>query len=203
MRYERRKEFTALLSMSSVGLALMTGFLANFFAGDVSDSITAITVLATALAAVAASMSILITRRFERERERRRVFLIYAREDIEVARRLAADLKESGFRPWLDVDEIVPGQIWQKAVLKALEESAVALVLVSKNLAKKGFVQEELKVALESLQERDKEISPIVPVKLDDSEVPEQLAHIQWVNLNEEGGLERLLSGLSRVADPA
>jgi hypothetical protein len=73
------------------------------------------------------------------------------------------------------------------------------LVLVSEHLAKKGFVQEELKVAMETLQEQERDFSPVVPVRLDNSEIPERLSHVQWVNLFEETGMKRLLSGLSRV----
>jgi len=199
MRYQRRKEFTALLSIISVLMTIAIALVANIFIEGFSNSFTLVTAFAAFLAAMAATMSILISRRLSREREKRTVFLIYAREDLEAARKIAADLREQGFSPWLDVEEITPGQVWQKAVINALEKSATAIVLVSKNLAKKGFVQEELKVALEILQEREKDMSPVIPVRLDDTEVPERLSHIQWVNFFEENGLERLLKGLSRI----
>jgi len=199
MRYQRRKEFTALLSIISVFMTIAIALVANMFIGGYSKSFTLVTAFAALLAAMAATMSIIISRRLSREREKRTVFLIYAREDLEAARKIAAYLREQGFSPWLDVEEITPGQVWQKAVINALEKSATAIVLVSKNFAKKGFVQEELKVALEILQEREKDMSPVIPVRLDDTEVPERLSHIQWVNFFEENGLERLLKGLSRI----
>jgi len=201
MRYERRKEVTALLSVLSVVITVAASLTANLVWEGFSKSFTYLTGVAAALAAWAAYSSIMISRRLSRERERRRVFLIYAREDLDAARRLATELREHGFTPWLDVDEITPGQVWQKAVIRALEESAVALVLVSSHLAKKGFVQEELKVALDTLQEREKDVSPVVPVRLEEAaEVPERLAHVQWVNLFEDTGMERLLVGLGRIA---
>ena len=151
------------------------------------------------LAGSAAFVNIMLSQRLSRKREQQWIFLIYAREDIQVARKLAAELREHGFKPWLDVEEIVPGQVWQNAVLRAIEQSAAALVLVSEHISKRGFVQEELKAALNVLQERDKNISPVIPVRLDNSEVPEKLSHIQWVNLFEENGMERLMAGLSRA----
>ena len=72
-------------------------------------------------------------------------------------------------------------------------------MLISERLSKKGFVQEEIKVALDTLQERKKDISPVIPVRLDDSEVPERLSHILWVNLFDEGGMERLVEGLRNL----
>jgi hypothetical protein len=199
MRYIRWKAFTALLSVLSVVIAMTAALTANLVIDSFTKSFTVITAVAAGIAALAASISIMGSRRLAREREPRRIFLIYAREDLEAARRLAAELREHGFHPWLDVDEITPGQVWQKAVIRALEESAVALVLVSEHLAKKGFVQEELKVAMETLQEQERNFSPVVPVRLDNSEIPERLSHVQWVNLFEETGMERLLSGLNRV----
>lgn len=203
MRYETRKEFTAILSITSVFTAVLAAITSTFVFDGVTKSFTLVIAGAAMLAAVAATMSIMISRRLAGERDRRRVFIVYAREDLNAARKLSADLKQHGFNPWLDVDEITPGQVWQKAVLRSLEESATALVLVSEHLNKKGFVQEELKVALKTLQERQKDISPVVPVRLDDSPVPESLSHVQWVNLFDENGLERLLTGLRKIVKSA
>lgn len=200
MRYERRKEFAGLLSVLSVFITITIALTANMVYWGFSKSFTFAILLAAGIAAAGALISIVVSRRLAKERELRRVFLIYAREDLDAARQLAGELREHGFTPWLDVDEIAPGQVWKKAVIRALEESAVALVLVSKHLTKKGFVQEELKVALDTLQEQDRDISPVVPVRLDETEVPESLSHVQWVNLFDDTGMERLLSGLSRIA---
>lgn len=201
MRYERRKEITAIMSIASV---LMMGVILSLpQLGLHMERSLWLTLVATVLAGSAASISIMLSRHLTHERNRRRVFLIYAREDVELARKLAADLREHGFRPWLDVDEIAPGQIWKKSVIRALEESAIALVLVSERLQKKGFVQEELKVAFDTLHESEKDFSPVIPVRLDNSPVPDRLAHVQWVNLFEEGGLERLFAGLSKLGQGA
>ena len=199
MRYEKRKEFTAILSIMSVATAVLAGLTINLVSGGFAKGFTLMITAAAIVAAVAATMSIVFSRRLAWERDRRRVFIVYAREDLDTARKLAVDLKEHGFNPWLDVDEITPGQVWQKAVLRSLEESAAALVLVSEHLNKKGFVQEELKVALDTLQERQKDLSPVVPVRLDDSPVPERLSHVQWVNLFDKNGLERLFIGLNKI----
>ena len=47
------------------------------------------------------------------------------------------------------------------------------------------------------LHSQEASIVPIVPVRIDDSTVPEQLAQIQWVDLRENGAEEQLLNGLS------
>lgn len=203
MRYERRKEITAFLSITSVLVTIVAALSMNMFIDGLTKSFTLVTGISALIAAMAAIMSIMMSRHLERERERRRIFLIYAREDIEAARQLADELKQNGYNPWLDVLEITPGQIWQRAVLRALEESSIAIVLISQHLSKQGFVQKELKIALDTLQEKEKDMSPVIPVRLDDSPVPDRLSHVQWVNLFEANGMERLLMGLSKISKNA
>lgn len=197
MRSERVKELTAVLSVLSVAITI--GVTALTEIPVKSELFPRIAGLAVFLAATAAYVSIFWSRKLAHARDRKRIFLIYAREDLDKARWLSGALRERGFRPWLDVEEIVAGEVWKKSVLRALEESAVALVLVSEHIGKKGFVQEELKAALSTLQERRRDVSPVIPVRLTDSPVPEALGDIQWVNLFDPDGLERLENGLKRV----
>lgn len=198
MRYERIKELTAVLSVVSVGITVWVATVGDFtFQSELFPVIVGV---AGVIAGFAAFTSIVWSRRLERARSMKHVFLIYAREDLKEARRIALFLRERGFKPWLDVDEIAPGEIWKKSVIRALEESAVALVLVSEHLDKAGFVQEELTAALATLQERHRDVSPVIPVRLTDTSVPTALGDVQWVNLFEPDGLERLEAGLSKVA---
>jgi hypothetical protein len=43
-----------------------------------------------------------------------RVFICYAREDKEIAKKLYYDLKHSGIEPWIDMENLLPGQKWRK-----------------------------------------------------------------------------------------
>lgn len=200
MRYERRKVITAVFSVLSVSLAITGAIASNILFASPNPLINQMSILfvAAILAAIAASTSIVLSQRLSKKREQQQIFLIYAREDIEATRKLAADLAKNGYKPWLDVDEIVPGEVWQNAVLRALEQSTVALVIVSIHLSKQGFVQQELDFALSMLPDREHSISPVIPVRIDYSDVPENLSHIQWVNLFEEDGLETLLTGINK-----
>jgi hypothetical protein len=85
-------------------------------------------------------------------------------------------------------------------VTSALEESAAAVVLISSSLAKDRIVNDEIRVMLDCLRERGDDDRSVVPVRLEaDAKVPEQLTHINWLNLFEDGGMERLIAGLKRV----
>lgn len=198
MRFERKKELSAIISLASVLIAILAALatitdLKGFPSQLVTMSVAAIG------SAIAAMMSLVLSRELARRRQARHVFIIYARDDLEIARKLAHLMKEAGLSPWLDVDELVPGQVWKKAVLKALEESSVAVILVSKSIEKNGFVREEMNAAMKLLQSRDANVVPIVPVRIDDSAVPELLAQIQWVDLQEKGAEEKLLRGLAHA----
>jgi hypothetical protein len=199
-RYERKKVLTAFISITSIVITVLAGIALNLLANEFSTGQFIWVMSAAAiLAAFASITSIMQSQRLAKERARHQIFLIYAREDIEAAEKIADELRDHGFKPWLDVEQITPGQVWQKAVIHALEGSTAALVLISKHLSKKGFVQQELATALATLQERENNVSPVIPVRLDESEVPATLSHISWVNLLEENGMERLITGLKRI----
>lgn len=200
MRHKQRKEFATLLTLLSILFMFLP---ASFLAHPKAPAAVTypVMILAIIMAAIAALVTIVTSRHLQHERGTHRLFLIYAREDLQLARWLADQLRKRGFNPWLDVDEIAPGQVWRKAVMNALEESVAALVLVTKHLAKKGFVQEELKAALAVLEGEREDLSPVVPVQLDDSDIPEALEHIQSVNPLEGDGMERLVSGLRRLIE--
>jgi hypothetical protein len=192
VKYENTKYLTAIISSLSVMIA--------FFAVASSSTIAIIILISAIFAGASAFISISYSKRLSIEREKNRIFIIYAREDLNSARKLWQDLKDRGFNPWLDVEEILPGAVWRKSVLQSLEMSAAAVVLISENLKmKRGFAQKEVKAALEVLQERGKGESPLIPIRLNDTSVPKMLSHIQWVDLFENDGLDRLEVGLKRI----
>ncbi len=130
-----------------------------------------------------------------------RVFICYAREDLHVARRLYADLRQAGIIPWLDVEDLLPGQQWRLVINRAIKDSAYAIVLLSSHsLSKRGFVQKEMKRALNLVDERPPDEIFVIPVRLDDCDpVDERLQELHWVDLfpSYQDGLQRILKVLS------
>jgi hypothetical protein len=56
-----------------------------------------------------------------------------------------------GFEPWLDEEDLLPGQIWADEIPRALKASEFILVFFSRNsVAKRGYVQREMKMALDA-----------------------------------------------------
>jgi hypothetical protein len=127
----------------------------------------------------------------------RKVFLCHSFEDKDRVRGLWRLLREHGADPWLDEEDILPGQDWDQEIGKAVRSSAVVLVCLSRNsVAKTGYVQKEIKYALDVADEQPERQIFIIPVRLEECAVPERLQKWQWVDLFHPTGLDRLLKAL-------
>jgi len=66
-----------------------------------------------------------------------RVFLCHASADKPALRELYQQLRQDGFQPWLDEEELLPGQDWEPEIRKAVRESDVVLVFRKTQLPKR------------------------------------------------------------------
>ena len=79
-----------------------------------------------------------------------KVFISYAREDIKAARKLYQDLKIHGITPWLDKEDLIAGMKFKTVISDVIQNCSYFLALLSSNsISKEGFVQRELKEAIE------------------------------------------------------
>jgi hypothetical protein len=126
-----------------------------------------------------------------------RIFLCHSSKDKLVVRGLYDRLWLDGFQPWLDEKDIMAGQDWNTEIMKAVQASDVVLVCLSQAaITKAGYVQKEIRVALDVADIQPENTIFIIPVKLEDCAVPMRLSKYQWVNLYEEYGYERLIRAL-------
>jgi hypothetical protein len=134
----------------------------------------------------------------------KRPFISYAREDSEHARRLYRDLRNFGAIPWLDAEELIGGQEWEPAIRRAVRECTHFLALISeRSVNKRGFVQKELRQALELLDELPPEQVFIIPVRLDNSSpAHERLSRLHWIDLfpDYDEGFRRIAASLGITA---
>jgi len=102
----------------------------------------------------------------------------------------------------LDDEELLPGQEWQVEIAKAVRTSDVVLVCLSpRSVAKDGYVQKEIKLALDVADEKPEGTIFVVPLKLEECEVPTRLAKWHWTSLNQERGYVQLLRSLRHCAN--
>ena len=106
-----------------------------------------------------------------------RVFLCHASQDKPVVRELYQKLlAEPWIDPWLDEEKLLPGQDWNLEIEKAVESSDAVIVCVSStSIAKEGYVQRELRQVLDIALEKLEGAVFVLPVKLNDCDLPRQL----------------------------
>lgn len=130
--------------------------------------------------------------------QRLKVFLCHSSSDKQPVRELFARLQADGFDPWLDEEKLVPGQDWNREIIKAVRASDVVLVCLShKATNKSGYVQKEIKFALDVADEQPEDTIFLIPLRFEECEVPERLRRWHWVNFFEENGYKRLLLALN------
>src|SRR6266508_893146 len=126
-----------------------------------------------------------------------KVFLCHASGDKPAVRDLYKRLVAEGVDAWLDQEKLMPGQDWRVEIPRAVKESDVVVICLSnKSITKEGYVQKEIKFALDSAEEKPEDTIFLIPARLEDCVVPEQLGRWQWVDLFEENGFVRLLRSL-------
>jgi formylglycine-generating enzyme required for sulfatase activity len=131
-----------------------------------------------------------------------KVFLCHAHPDADKVRALYARLKADGVDAWLDAESLIPGQNWQVEIPKAIRESDVVIVCLSeKSINKEGYVQKEIKSALDVADEKPEGTIFIIPARLEECKTPDRLNLYHWVDLYEEYGYQRLMRALQTRAD--
>jgi len=130
-------------------------------------------------------------------RPKARVFLSYAREDQEKVEELYQSLCDAGYEPWMDVNDLIGGERYERAIQEAIHNADFFVFCCStRSVKKRGFLQREIRRGLDLWQEKLEEDIYLIPVRLDDCETPEELRGFQWVNLFEEDGRDRLVKAL-------
>jgi hypothetical protein len=125
------------------------------------------------------------------------LFLSYAHEDQRTVEAIADQLWHDGFLTWLDKKDLLPGDDWKARIEDAIERADYVLVFLSKTSVKKvGYIQKELKYALEQQEIRPSGHRYIVPILLESCEPPRELRDIHWLNYWEEGSYEKLKAAL-------
>ena len=131
-----------------------------------------------------------------------RIFLCHSSGDKPEVRNLYKRLSSDGFDPWLDEENILGGQKWEFEIAKAVKNSDVVIVCLShKAINKAGYVHKEIKYALDKADEQPEETISLIPLKLEECNVPERLRHLHWIDFFEEKGYERLTISLQKCAE--
>lgn len=126
-----------------------------------------------------------------------RVFLCHSSSDKPFVKKLYERLVNDGVDAWLDKEKLLPGQDWQIEISNAVQSSDVVIVfLSSQSITKEGFVQKEIKLALDTADEKPEGTIYIIPAKIEDCDTPKRISKYQWVDLFLDNGYELLSKAL-------
>lgn len=133
---------------------------------------------------------------------RLRVFLCHCKDDKKVVRKLHNRLEEDSIEPWLDEEDLIPGQDWQREIKSAIEKCDLFIVCLSRKAVDKvGFVQKEIKFALDVADLQPEGRLFIIPLKLEECDVPDRLKQWHWINYFEKDGYYNLRRAMGRRAE--
>lgn len=128
-----------------------------------------------------------------------KIFISYSRKDETNAKNLFDNLKQKGYLPWMDKENLLPGQDWESEIQRAIRGSDFVVLLLSKNsIDKRGFFQTELKLTLDVLDTIPQGEIFAIPLRLDECRIPDRLAAIHWVDLfyDYNAGFRKLLRAI-------
>ncbi|MEI6106262.1 MAG: TIR domain-containing protein [Opitutae bacterium] len=136
------------------------------------------------------------------------VFLSYAREDTEAARRIAEALRGFGVEVWFDQSELRGGDSWDAKIKKQIRECALFLPLVSAQTQERteGYFRREWLLAVERTRDMAHGRAFIVPVVIDDTpeaeaSVPEEFMRYQWTRLTSGEPTPEFVAQVKRLLD--
>ncbi|HEX7630486.1 MAG TPA: toll/interleukin-1 receptor domain-containing protein, partial [Lacunisphaera sp.] len=123
------------------------------------------------------------------------VFLSYASQDAEAAKRICDALREAGVEVWFDQSELVGGDAWDTKIRKQIKECALLIPIISRNTQARaeGYFRLEWRLADQRTHLMGKSKAFLLPVCIDntrdsEADVPDSFTAVQWTRLpNGEG----------------
>jgi TolB-like protein/lipoprotein NlpI len=120
------------------------------------------------------------------------VFLSYASQDAEAARRICDALQSAGVEVWFDQSELRGGDAWDRQIRKHIHDCALFVPIISSTTQERleGYFRREWKLAVDRTHDMSDAKPFLVPVVIDDTkdqeaEVPESFRAVQWTHLRD------------------
>jgi hypothetical protein len=132
------------------------------------------------------------------------VFISYSHKDKPFAKRLAADVRDAGHTVWIDDTEILVGDSLIDKIRNGIDSVDFVAAIISSTSLNSQCVKKELDLA--SNREIDEKRVVVLPILLDDVELPGFLKGKYYADFREEDnyqeGLDELLERLGPRTPP-
>lgn len=126
-----------------------------------------------------------------------KVFLCYAKSDKSKVQGLYRNLRKRGVSVWFSGIDLLPGQDIRIEIPKAIDDSDAIIICFTKNsVDKEGYIQTEIKLAIDKSLEMPEGRIFLIPACLEDCELPYSLKRYKAVNLYEKEGFPQLMKAL-------
>lgn len=133
-----------------------------------------------------------------------KAFLAYPSEHEQTAREVKSFVRSTGMECWFDKDSLSAGEDWDRARRLALAAADVVLVLCSaETTGRNGVYQRELNEALELAKDRRLGTVYLIPIRIADVPLPQELSRLHYVDHFEGAWRRRLAAGLLRATGEA
>ena len=120
----------------------------------------------------------------------RAIFLSYASQDADAARRLCDALRAAGLEVWFDQNELRGGDAWDASIRRQIKDCALFVPIVSANTQarEEGYFRREWNLAVNRTLDMAQDKAFLLPVVIDatsdaTARVPDKFRDVQWTRL--------------------
>ena len=137
------------------------------------------------------------------------VFLSYASQDAEAARRIADALRAAGIEVWFDESELRGGDTWDRQIRRQIHECAlfVAVISAHTDARPEGYFRREWRFAVDRTLDMADDQAFLLPVVIDGmpdatARVPDGFRAVQWSRLPAGEAPPAFIERVSRLLSP-
>lgn len=157
--------------------------------------------IAFILSSFAGVFSVLLSRKIICKLRNNKIFILYSQKDIDIAINLANKLRDYGYNLWLYTEEILPGSLFNEIIQTRIKNSTVVLYMISKNSENDECISQLFNFSLTNVISKNKDFSPIIPIIIDETNLPLELKDVKYVNLKNKNSLKQLINSLNYIID--
>jgi TolB-like protein len=138
----------------------------------------------------------------------RAVFLSYASQAAEAAKRICDALRAVGIEVWFDKSELRGGDAWDASIRKQIKACALFIPVISANTRRRaeGYFRREWNLAAYRILDMAHDQPFLLPVVIDDTteteaRVPEKFLDVHWIRLASHERPNALVERVTRLLD--
>jgi TolB-like protein/Flp pilus assembly protein TadD len=137
------------------------------------------------------------------------VFLSYAAQDAEAAKRLSAALRAAGIDVWFDQTELRGGDAWDQKIRREIRDCALFIPIISANTQARleGYFRREWNIAVARTLDMAQDRAYLLPVVIDvtsevEARVPEKFREVHWTRLTSDATVDAFAENVRRLLAP-